>query len=300
MFISTKWGHSLSLCSLMLLAACSGKAPTTSSASEAKSASQAAASQVQTNDPNLPVYTLGVDADYAPYSLRGEKGVPSGFDVEVLQAVAKDQGFTLKTDLINWNVTREAIKKQSYDILGGGLHHTDVDGEEGMNEYSLSQPYIFSADTIVSKEGAGPYNSLASLKDVKVSLLSDTAYVDDITKIKGTTATADNLITRNTAFLNLQDLATGRAEATVGDSGVMSYYLHNIKTQYNLSFKIHGKIAEYHDNYPLIFVLKNSQTDLAKKINTGLLNVVKSGEYQTIYQKWFHQAPIKLPNGTDK
>ncbi|MFB2538628.1 substrate-binding periplasmic protein [Acinetobacter sp. c3-l95] len=218
-------------------------------------------------------YQVAVDAEYAPYSFRDHKNRAVGFDVDILNAIAKNQKLSFEFVFLDLSFDAKSSRKINYDILAGGLYPSDIELMPNVHSYQLSTPYVYGADTIVSRrDDTTKYKSLAMLKDKKVSLLTNTEYVTDIKNIQQNDS---NIILRDSVYLNLKDIVQGHANATVGDYGVLRYYINSIQQHSDIKLKTNGKIADYDDAYGLIFPVHTSQIGLKQKINAGLSHIVK-------------------------
>ncbi|MBP1739920.1 MAG: extracellular solute-binding protein, family 3, partial [Deltaproteobacteria bacterium] len=49
------------------------------------------------------VYVNGIDANFPPFAFVDKNGVPDGFDVKALEWIAKDQGFKVKHQPMDWD-----------------------------------------------------------------------------------------------------------------------------------------------------------------------------------------------------
>ena len=71
------------------------------------------------------VYTVGTDAAYAPFESQNEKGEIVGFDVEVVQAIAKKAGFEVKFVNTPWEGIFNALAQGDRDLLVSAVTITD-------------------------------------------------------------------------------------------------------------------------------------------------------------------------------
>lgn len=64
------------------------------------------------------------DRSYPPYSYMDEDGKPAGFEVELLQAIAKTQGFSVEYRLLPWTHALEEMNNGKGDVILG-IFYTD-------------------------------------------------------------------------------------------------------------------------------------------------------------------------------
>ena len=49
------------------------------------------------------VFTVGIDAEYPPFSYLGDDGNYTGFDIEIAQAACDQLGWEMKVFPVNWD-----------------------------------------------------------------------------------------------------------------------------------------------------------------------------------------------------
>ena len=79
----------LALTCFLILAACDGNAPATQ-VSNNESVTSASAPQ------KLERYMVGTDATYPPFNFKDEHGQLTGFDADLLRAIAENQNFSVE------------------------------------------------------------------------------------------------------------------------------------------------------------------------------------------------------------
>ncbi|AWY20177.1 transporter substrate-binding domain-containing protein [Moraxella bovis] len=276
---------------LSALMACSDKAPETASEPKSEPAPTATApatgEQVSTSAtvPNAQSYVVGIDANYPPYDFKDENGNAQGFDVDIIKAIAENQGFGVDVVPQDWKVLVKGLDNAQSHIVMSGFSRND----EREAKYLLSNTYAWGQDALaVSAEN----NSIKNLKDLngkKVATLADSPYIPQLEEALG--QGNPSIIGKPSAFLAFKELATGNAEAVLADEGVLRYYAKQFP---KINFKIVGE-GEAFEHYEMVIITPKSENELMEKINTGLANIVADGTYAKIYEKWFGVAPQKLP-----
>ena len=89
------------------------------------------------------VYINGIDANFPPFAFVDKSGNPDGFDVKALDWIAKDQGFQVKHQPMDWDGIVPSLKAKKIDIVasgmaieraaqkGGRLHHPLLEDQAG-------------------------------------------------------------------------------------------------------------------------------------------------------------------------
>ena len=95
------------------LAACS-----TSSGSSAAANSNNSSATSDTASGSDKVWLVATDTVFVPFEYTDEQGNFVGIDVDILAAIAKDQGFQYEMNSIGWDGAVAAVRARS-----GGRHH---------------------------------------------------------------------------------------------------------------------------------------------------------------------------------
>ena len=124
----------------LLLAACGKKEAPPAPAASASAAAPAAAP--------AKVYVVGTDAAYAPFESQNEKGEIVGFDIEVVQAVAKKAGIELKFVNTPWEGIFNALGQGDRDMIVSAVTIT----AERKGTMDFSDPYFDAQQLIAIKQ----------------------------------------------------------------------------------------------------------------------------------------------------
>ncbi len=235
-------------------------------------------------------YKVAMDSDYPPYEFIGEQGIATGFEVELLQAIANDQNVKLTFIPTPWNVLMKGLKNKDYDMIIGGISEADIE-DEGYetDDFLLPKSHVYAQDTIVTltkNESSAP-KTFQQLKGHKVVTVGDTSWVTELREV----VRDDNIIGEKTSFLALQALIQGKADVMLNEKGVMKHYQHTIP-EFPLTLYSQDK---YFKPYEVVGVINKDKEELVDVFNKGLKNIIRSGQYKKIYRKWFAEEPIKLP-----
>ncbi len=235
-------------------------------------------------------YKVGMDSDYPPYEFIGEQGKPTGFEVELLQAIAENQNVKVTFIPMPWSLLLKRLNNNEYDIAIGGISEEDLE-EEGYStkNFLLPKSHVYAQDTIVtlSKNANLAPKKFRDLKEHKVATVSDTSWIAELKEV----VKDDNIVAKKSSFLALQTLIQGKANVMLNEKGVMKHYQ---KTIPEFPIILYSE-DDYFEPYEIVSVVNKDKQELVKVFNKGLKNVVKSGQYTKIYKKWFAEEPIKMP-----
>jgi polar amino acid transport system substrate-binding protein len=213
---------------------------------------------------------------YEPFQFReGDKTV--GFDVDLVDLVAKDLGLTQKIVDTPFEGIQsgEDMNTNKCDIAAAGMTINDVRKQN----FDFSDPYFDAEQALLVKKGAG-FKDLASLKGKKVGGQASTTgkdYLDANAAAHGYT-----VIEFEDLALELTAVQTGQVDAAINDNGVLyDYAKKNTDVEVATEFATGEKYG--------IGAKKGSP--LIAKINESLKKAKDSGEYDKIYEKWFGKKP---------
>jgi len=246
----------LALALVMLLAACGGK-------NESKKSGE---------DKKLKdTYTVGADNSFVPFDFQ-EKGKLTGFDIDLINAIAKDAGFKVKYETSNFDGIIPGLQTKSFDMAVAGIGITD----ERKKAVDFSDPYYESGLAIGVKKDVNDIKDLKDLEGKKIATrLGSTSAHFIKSNIKG--AEAKEFEQLDQAYLAVEN---GSVDAVLYDMPNVAYY---IKTK-GESLKIVGDKYKA-ENYGIAFAKGNPE--LVKAVNKSLKHLQDNGEYDKISEKWF-------------
>lgn len=217
----------------------------------------------------------GSDTSFPPFeSMAGSTA--EGFDVDLVAAIAKEMGLESEFMTEGFDTLIPTLKAGSkFDIIASGMTITD----ERKQEIDFSDPYIDSNQSIAMKEGS-TYTDPASLKGKKVGAQAGTtglAWAEENLKPAGA-----SIVEFKTATDALNALQAGNVDAVVNDLPVTAYLIKD-------ATKGLAIVKEIPTGEQYGFGVSKDNPELLKAINDALAKLKSSGEYDTIYEKWFGQ-----------
>lgn len=227
------------------------------------------------------VYVVGTDAAYAPFESQNEKGEIVGFDIEVVQAIAKKAGIEVKFVNTPWEGIFNALGQGDRDMVVSAVTIT----EERKGTMDFSAPY-FDAQQLIAVKETSKVAKFADLKKLKVGVQTGTTGDEAVTKLLGKTST--NIKRFESTPLALKELEAGGVDAVVADNGVVIHYVANNPGG---KFKTVADKEFVPEQYGI--ALKKGNTELLEKINKGLADIKADGTYDAIFSKYFGAPPAK-------
>ncbi len=216
-------------------------------------------------------YTIGTDVTFAPFEFANKDNKYVGIDIDLMNAIAKEEGFKVTIKPLGFNAAVQALEAKQIDGVIAGMSITP----ERQQKFEMSNPYYTSGVVGAVKKGS-TIKSLNDMRGKRVAVKTGTASADYINSIKDkynlTVVTFDD---SNNMY---QDVITGNSAACFEDQPVMQY---GIAT--GLALKIVTKPANS-GSYG-IAVAKGNQT-LVNKINDGIKKLKANGKYDKIVAKY--------------
>jgi len=216
---------------------------------------------------------VGSDTSFPPFeSMNGD--VAEGFDVDLVAAIAKENGLESKFMTEGFDTLIPTLKAGGkFDIIASGMTITD----ERKQEIDFSDPYIDSNQSIAVRTDF-TYTDESSFAGKKVGCQAGTTGLDWATenlKPKGA-----EIVEFKTATDALSALQAGNVDGVVNDLPVTAALVKDPAKGLVIAKEI--PTGEQYG-----FAVSKDNPELLKAINDGLAKVKESGEYDTIYEKWF-------------
>lgn len=218
-------------------------------------------------------YVVGVDNTYPPFEYVVD-GELVGIDIDLINAIAEDQGFEIKIEQMDFSGIIPSMQASELDIGMGGMSITD----ERKKTVDFSDPYFEAGISLVIAEDNAEITSLEDLDGKKVVVKNGTV------SAKFAEENQDKynfeIVQVNDSTSMFQEVTNGTVDALMEDYPVISYAI----SVSDLKFKIVGDRLTG-DNYG-ISVLKGKNDELLEKINNGLENLKESGKYDEILDEY--------------
>lgn len=221
--------------------------------------------------------TVATEGTYAPFSYHDEKtGKLTGYDIEVIKAVAKKAGYKIKFKETTWDTIFAGLDAKRFDVIANQVTITAA----RQLKYKFSAPYTVSTEVVVARKDNTSFKSIASLAGLTAAQSATSNYRADAEKLGATIETVPG-------FTEALALVTAkRVDITLNDRLAVLDYLKNNKSS-NLKVVASFTAA---DKQALVF-LKTSK--YAKPLSKALAALLKSGAIAKISKKYFGEDVTK-------
>lgn len=212
--------------------------------------------------------TVGADTTFPPFEME-VKGKVTGFDIDLIHAIARAEGLKIKMQTMDFQGLIPALQTGTIDVAVAGITITS----QRARVVNFSHPYYHSGLSLLVKKDSA-IHSMADLKGKSVAVkLGTTA---DIMMSKKPGVNVQRFSNIDNAYNQMQN---GGADAVVFDNPVNLNYAKTHPHVHVVGDLLTG------EDYGIAVTKKD--TDLLKKINNGLFKVYKSGEYAKLYKHYF-------------
>ena len=123
-------------------------------------------------------YTIGTDITFAPFEFQDVNGDFVGIDMDLLKAIAKDQGFNYEIKPLGFNAAVQALESKQVDAVIAGMSIT----EERAKKFDFSDPYFDSGVIMAVDEDNESVSSYEDLKGERVAVKTGTEGASFATK----------------------------------------------------------------------------------------------------------------------
>jgi ABC-type amino acid transport substrate-binding protein len=226
-------------------------------------------------DEDVPTYIAVTEPTFPPFDQTDEDGNIVGFDMDLLNAIAEDQGFKVEYMSMGFDALIPALEADNADIIAAGMNAEDPARQAKVD---FSDTYYDSGLVLMVTEDSAITSWDDLTADMKVSSQIGTTGGDKAQELAdaGTIAEAVILDQFTTCVTQLKN---GDVQAVIIDKPVAEAYIAK-----QGGVKIVGDTVNA-ESYG--FAVQKGNDELREKINAGLKNVIENGTYDELKAKWF-------------
>ena len=222
-------------------------------------------------------YVIYSDNSFAPFEfLEGGKYI--GVDMDILAAVAEDQGFTYEMHNEGFDAAMGAVQAGQADAMIAGMTINDKRKET----FDFSDGYFDDGSIMVVAAGNTAINAEADLAGKKIAAKEGTVSTDYAESIKDKYGFEISYFEDSPTMY--QAVITGNADACFEDYSVAAWA---IKSQ-GVALKTVGNVIN-----PSAYgfaVKKGANAELIEMFNAGLASIKASGKYDEILANYGYTA----------
>ena len=214
-------------------------------------------------------YIIATDTVFPPFEFTNEEGNFVGIDVDIINAIAEDQGIEVEIQSLGFDAALLAVQSGQADGVIAGMSITD----ERKQTFDFSEPY-FDADVTMAVAAGSEIKSYEDLAGKTVAVKTATngaAYAKSIADEYGFT-----VVEFKDSPTMYQDVIAGNTAACFEDYPVMAYNI-----QQGAGLEMPEGMTAAGTQYGFA-VAKGQNAELLEKFNAGLANIIENGKFQEI------------------
>ncbi len=222
-------------------------------------------------DENAKHFIIATDKGFSPFEFQDAEGNIVGIDMDILKAIAEDQGFTYDLQYVGWDAAIAACQAGQADGMIAGASITEERKESGWvfsdGYYDATQGMAVAADSDIA--------SLSDLAGKKVAVKNGTMsnqYAESIKAEYGF-----EVVTFPTSPDMYQAVMGGQVAACFDDTPILKYNI--------MIGELSMKYIDGTENEPAQYgfaIFNPEKQELIDLFNKGLANIKANGTYDEI------------------
>ncbi|RAL26084.1 basic amino acid ABC transporter substrate-binding protein [Thermoflavimicrobium daqui] len=218
---------------------------------------------------------FATEAQFPPFEKVGPDGKLTGFDIDVIDAIAKEIGLDIEKKHMGWDAVFDSIDRGKADVAMAAITIT----EDRKKKYDFSDSYFDAKQLILLPKGSS-ISTLKELNGKKIGVMAGTTGEEVVKNAFG--KTYSNLKGYDDTPGAIDDLQLKRLDAVVTDKAVAIDYLKKLGQD---KFKTVEDSSLPIEQYGIL--VQKGNKELLNKMNEGLKKIRENGTYDKIYEKYF-------------
>ena len=229
---------------------------------------------------------VAIDPTYEPFTFKTADGQPTGFDVDIANAVCEQ--IKRKCVFVEqvWDSMIPGLNAKKYDVIISSMSAT----EERKLEIDFSDKYYQTPSRVVLKKGT-KFTDAASIKGKKIGVLKGSTqekYAMDNLKPAGVIVSSYEA--QDQVYL---DIKSGRLDGTVADFlEVTGGFLSKPEgAKYELVGPVLSDVKYFAG---AAVALRKGEDQLKGELNDAIKAILSNGTYKTLNDKYFAKYNINV------
>lgn len=229
---------------------------------------------------------VAIDPTYEPFTFKTAEGKPTGFDVDIAEALCEQ--IKRKCEFVEqvWDSMIPGLQAKKYDVIISSMSATD----ERKQEIDFSDKYYQTPSRIVLKKGT-KFTDLASLKGKKIGVLKgSTQEKYAVDNLKPVGVVVNSYEAQDQVYL---DIKSGRLDGTVADFlEVTGGFLSKPE---GAKYEFIGPVLSDVKYFAGAAVaLRKGEDKLKGELNEAIKAIRANGTYKTLNDKYFAKYNIDV------
>ena len=218
----------------------------------------------------------GIDANFPPFAFVDKTGKADGFDVAVVDWIAKDKGFKVEHKPMDWDGIIPSLNAKKIDMIASGMSISDARKEQ----VNFSEPYWQIVQVLVAKAEPAVTPEAAMKDGNKIGVQRGTTEAkwieENLIKKQGKKF---ELVYYDSAPLAVEDVLNGRIVAAAMDDAPAKDAVNK-----KPGLKIIGGFGMPDETFGYAF--RKADTELLNIFNEGLKKIKASRVWEELKKKY--------------
>ncbi len=221
------------------------------------------------------VWVIATDTVFRPFEFTDENGDFVGIDVDILAAIAEDQGFQYELQSLGWDAAVAAVQAGQADGLIAGA---TINQERKDSGWIFSDGYYDATQTFVIPTGSD-IKGYEDLAGKNVAVKNGTAGADFANSLKDQYGFTVTVFEDSPTMY--QDVILGNSAACVEDTPIMADSIKRGGLALTIPEGMESEGAPYG-----FAIMNGDNQELLDMFNAGLANIKASGKYDEILNNY--------------
>ena len=221
-------------------------------------------------------YINGIDANYPPFSFIDSKGEPDGFDIMAINWIAKEMGFKVQHQAIQWEAIIPTLKAGKIDLIASGMSVS----EERKQQVNFSTSYYKTVMILAAKRENAIMPDKTMDAEMKWGVqrgTSEANWIED--KLIKDKEKKFKLQQYDSAPLAMEDVLNGRIDVAAVSQTSAEEFMEK-----GMGIKIIGIYGQPDDE--TAYAVRKEDTEFLNKLNEGLKRLMASATWKELKAKY--------------
>ncbi|MBU8871175.1 MAG: transporter substrate-binding domain-containing protein [Gemmatimonadales bacterium] len=214
---------------------------------------------------------IGTELGYPPYSFLDEEGNPTGYNIDLTNAIARIMQLNVEIRVGTWGEIRQALESGEIDAIAGMYYSLERD-----KKVDFSPPFSSVRHAIFVHNGSPSIEKEEDLRGKDIIVMQGNIMHDYVLE----NGLSDNPVTVSTQADALSLLAQGRYDCALIGRFQGAYWLHELELT---GVEMTGPLLNF-SHY--CFAVGEGNVELQSIITEGLITLTSTGREKQIYDKW--------------
>jgi polar amino acid transport system substrate-binding protein len=221
-------------------------------------------------------YINGIDANYPPFSFINSKGEPDGFDIKAIDWIAKEMGFKVIHQPMDWAAIVPSLKAGKIDFIASGM---SID-EPRKAQVNFSTCYYKTLMVLVAKKDNPIMPDKTMEPDMKWGVqrgTSEAHWIQD--KLIEDKEKKFKLMEYDSGPLAMEDVLNGRIDVAAVSRTSAEEFMEK-----GMAIKILGSYGQPDDE--TAYACRKEDKELLNTLNEGLKRLMASVTWKELKTKY--------------